>query len=321
MLLGKNKKIIGNKLISTALYSTIMDFALFLASTMQKSKHTVSAYQNDIYDFIISLSSSLKRNIDLNDLENIELKHIRMWQGSRGKSGTQARSNARSISSVRMFFKYLNENNIITNSIIFNIKKPKLPQLLPKAIATQDVLTLIKEVGQLSNQEWQGKRDIALLLLIFSCGLRISEALSLTLSDIKNGSNILYIRGKGGKQRIVPLMEVVFKAINDYLAIIPFSVTSSDALFVSNTGKKYYPRTVQKKIQSARKIASLSDTITPHVLRHSCATSLLDSSGDIVKIKNLLGHSKLSTTQLYTKISPARLGMALDQVGYWNAKK
>lgn len=303
------------------LISVINKFMMFMATEIGYSKNTILAYKSDLEDFIDSIATIHKKSsFALVDLQAIQLQDVRYWLQLRHKRELQIRSNMRAIASLRTFFKYLNDNNITDNTAIFKVNKPKSPRSLPKAMEVKDVMALIDATSQISEAIWQQKRDFALLLMIFSAGLRINEALSLLVSDLYDHGNrdFLYIKGKGNKQRIVPLLLKVKSAIDDYMQVLPFHLIGTDYIFVSNRGKRYSARAVQKKIAIVRNSIGLPSSVTPHALRHSCATALLAHSGDIVKVKHLLGHSRLSTTQIYTHINTEHLSKELEKVGFWD---
>jgi integrase/recombinase XerC len=186
------------------------------------------------------------------------------------------------------------------------LRSPKLPASVPKPLTVADAGAAIDAAGELSASAWQQKRDIAILTLLYGCGLRISEALGLSLGEAPRGE-VLVVTGKGRKQRHVPVLPAVAKAIADYLAACPYPLTKDGPLFVGARGGPLNPRLVQRQMQMLRGMLGLPDTATPHALRHSFATHLLSGGGDLRAIQELLGHASLSTTQRYTKVEPEHL--------------
>ena len=290
--------------VDAKLNQAFIDFTMFIATEKQLAKNTIFAYRNDIKCFLYWL----KQNPNLSDLQNITIDNLRLWLAFRLEKKITHRSNARAISAMKSFFEYLSENNILHNKAIFNLKKPRLPKLLPKAITNEKVQIFLSALQNCS-KEWQGARDIALFTLIFTTGMRISEAISITKKDLKN--DIFYVTGKGGKTRIVPIIDIAKQKIEQYLALCPYVIMDEEKIFVSNLGKKYISRIAQQTMQNIRQQFGLGD-ITPHTLRHSCATALLESSDELQKIQRLLGHESLSTTQIYTKINKEKLMKILD---------
>jgi len=186
------------------------------------------------------------------------------------------------------------------------LRAPKLPQSVPKPLTVEDADAAITAAGDVATSVWQQKRDVAMLTLLYGCGLRISEALGLTLAEAPRG-DVLVITGKGHKQRYVPVLPAVTEAIADYLAACPHPLTKSGPLFVGARGGPLNPRLVQRQMQMLRGMLGLPETATPHALRHSFATHLLGGGGDLRAIQELLGHASLSTTQRYTKVEPEHL--------------
>jgi integrase/recombinase XerC len=207
---------------------------------------------------------------------------------------------------LRSFFKFLNRHQFIANGEISKVKTPKLAKPIPKAIDKIDIDSITDLIKEFSKTDWTIKRDLALLTLIYGSGLRISEALSITSNHL-DGSGVLIITGKGGKQRMVPILPITKQKIDEYLAIMPHKINGNDPIFLGLRGKKYQPASFEKLIQNIREYLSLPSTITPHSFRHSFATHLLENGGDLRTIQELLGHSSLSTTQRYTKVDKKRL--------------
>ncbi len=218
------------------------------------------------------------------------------------------KSTARALSAVRAFYKFLGRQHGIKNSAIDLISAPKIPKKLSKAISTDSVANIHDALMQLdADQPWIGARDWALVVLIFGCGLRISEALALRNRDVAARPATLRILGKGNKERLVPVLPAVYDALEKYTALRPFGAGGDDALFRSVRGLPMSPRMAQKSIESVRKYLQLPDYVTPHALRHTFATALLADGADLRTLQELLGHSSLSTTQLYTRVNMAEI--------------
>ncbi len=269
----------------------------YLVHFKQSSGCTVKAYSTDISQFSLHFEGNMV---------NLDKFEMRNYFAKLKAQGVKNRSIARKISAIKDYAKYLVNHNFYTKEQLKSIlqtKLPTLPSRLPKAI-NHDIIEQIIEYIQaescnLYKKSWQKQRDIAIISLIYTTGLRISEALNIKLQEFQQNNTYLTINGKGGKQRIVPIMPKISNIIKEYLAECEFC---NEYLFSSNTGKKHNPRIVQRNLENLRKALNLSEYITPHAFRHSCATVILNNGGEIRKIQELLGHSSLSTTQIYTKV-------------------
>ncbi len=211
-----------------------------------------------------------------------------------------------SLEKLKNFFKFTEKLGFFSNESIYQIRRPKTPKLIPKALSQNDALELLTQSAQLNKVPWRAKRDLAIVTLIYGCGLRVSEALNLNKEDIIE-TKPLIIKGKGGKERLLPLLSICVEKISQYLELCPFNLQEGDPLFVGTRGKRLNPREVQRLVKKVRENMNLNANITPHSLRHSFATHLLEGGGDLRSIQELLGHASLSTTQRYTKINTDHL--------------
>jgi integrase/recombinase XerC len=246
------------------------------------------------------------RLITKSNLENLTIQDFRSWLVFRKEQNFSNASTARAVSCLRSFFKFQNRHKKINNKEIENIKSPKLGKPIPKAVDKVDIDSVMGLIDEFSKGDWLQKRDVALLTLIYGSGLRISEALSITKNHLNN-NGVVIITGKGNKQRMVPILPIVQKRINEYFVALPHKINNNEPIFLGLRGKKYQAAMFEKLIQKIREYLSLPATITPHAFRHSFATHLLEAGGDLRTIQELLGHSSLSTTQRYTKIDKKRL--------------
>ena len=294
-----------NEKCDSTLISLIEKFFRFLEVEKRYSTHTLNSYRIDIFYFLNYLFKVKEKIISKNDLENLIVRDFRGWLSSRLNNHNNA-SNARALSSLRSFFRFCGENVLLTNQEIEKVKTPKIAKSLPKAVDQIDITKILQEIEKSHKDIWQSKRDEALLTLIYGCGLRISEALSVTKNSLENNQTLI-ITGKGKKQRLVPLLPIVKKKIDDYLEICPFKIISDQPIFLTPKGKPYTRRDFSAVIQNIRQNLNLQETITPHAFRHSFATHLLEAGGDLRTIQELLGHESLSTTQRYTKVDANRL--------------
>lgn len=286
----------------------IAEFINYLTQTKNYSAHTAIAYETDIRDFIKFYENFISADVFVKDLSKVDTIAFRSWLADRQKRDLSHKSTARALSSVRGFYKFLARNYGIKNDAIGLISSPKVPRKLSKAIEVSDVEHMhdaIKEID--ATEPWIAARDWALVLLIFGCGLRISEALSLKNIDIVNRPDSLRILGKGSKERIVPILPAVLDAIDKYIKVRPFGNSPEDELFRSVRGLPMSARMAEKVVEKLRHYLQLPDYVTPHALRHTFATALLAGGADLRSLQELLGHSSLSTTQLYTKVNMSEI--------------
>ncbi len=291
--------------IAADLQSLLAKWESWLRHNRRASEHTVTSYLNDLRHFFAFLSQHLGGRIAMEQLRALETRDLRAWLASRAGEYETA-SNARALSTVKSFFRYLERQGAVENAAVFHIKGPKLKKSLPKALDEAQAEAALSAMGDQHKDEWVNKRDLALLVLIYGCGLRISEALRLRYQDIPTGDG-LTVTGKGDKQRMLPVLPVVKQAIADYIASVPHAFEPKSPLFVGKRGKALDPAIFQLQLRKLRVRLGLPDTATPHAFRHSFATHLLSAGGDLRSIQELLGHASLSTTQRYTHVDKERL--------------
>ena len=277
-----------------------------LVTGRRLSPHTLVAYGRDIEKFFTFLIGHLGHPPGIRDLENLTTADFRAFMARRRGEGLGNNSIGRMLSSVRALFRGLNHAGILENSALDAVKAPKRPHQVPKPLSEIDAAATLDQIADLSTESWTGLRDIAVLTLLYGCGLRISEALGLNAADAPRGDNIT-IMGKGRKERIVPVLPVVREAIDAYLAACPFVPTGDDPLFIGVRGKRLNASVIQKQMRLLRMALGLPDTATPHALRHSFATHLLSHGGDLRTIQELLGHASLTSTQRYTEVDSDHL--------------
>lgn len=270
------------------------------------SAHTLAAYQRDVLALLSFLSGHLGGAPTLAALDGLRPADFRSWLARRHGGGLAASSTARALSSVKSFFRWLDRRGLAGSAALFALRGPKLPHGVPKPLSVDDAGEVVALAGLDAYRPWVEARDEAVLLLLYGCGLRISEALSLRRRDAPLAATLL-IRGKGGKERIVPTLPVVREAVERYAALCPIRLPADGPLFVGVRGGPLGPRAIQLVMQKLRGALGLPEHATPHALRHSFATHLLGASGDLRAIQELLGHASLSTTQRYTEVDAARL--------------
>ncbi len=300
-----------DKHCSKEVLNLLEKFFVFLEKEKKYSAHTIISYRTDLFYFFNFLFNFKEKSVTNSMLENLTVNDFRKWLSARLENHVNA-SNARGLSSLRSFFRFLAKNNFLKNDDIEKIKTPKTAKSVPKSVDEIDINKIFAAITQIQKTDWLIKRDVALLTLIYGCGLRISEALCVSKKSLAN-NEFLIIDGKGNKQRMVPMLPVVRKRINEYLAICPFAPTQDVSIFFGQRGAPYVARIFSRLIQQIRRHLNLQETVTPHAFRHSFATHLLEAGGDLRTIQELLGHESLSTTQRYTKVDRARLLSAYEK--------
>jgi integrase/recombinase XerC len=294
--------------------AAIDDWRAWLRDERRASPHTLAAYQRDLFQFLSFLAGHLGGAPSLADLQTLKPADFRAWLAARSGDGLARASVARALSVVRGFFRWLARQGHAENPALSVLRTPRVPRSVPKALSAEDAIEAVEAVAELAHQDWIGKRDKAILTLLYGCGLRLGEALALTRRQAPEaGQEMLRVTGKGRKQRLVPLLPVVGEAVADYLAHCPYVLAADAPLFRGARGRPLNPRRVQERLSALRGRLGLPDTATPHALRHSFATHLLAGGGDLRAIQELLGHASLSTTQRYTDVDVAGLLSVYDQ--------
>jgi integrase/recombinase XerC len=289
-----------------ALVAAIDDWRIWLNAERRVSPHTADAYGRDLSAFLTFLTDHLGAEADTPDLASLRPADFRSYLAHRANEGISRSSIARGLSTLRNFFRFLDRTACVHNPAVKAIKTPRVPKTVPKALDESDAMATITTASELHDEPWLAARDTALLILLYGCGLRLGEALSLTCGDIPDGDT-LRIMGKGRKERIVPVLPIVRKSITAYRKLCPFAPMPDAALFVGKRGKALNPGVMQRQVRRLRALLGLAETATPHALRHSFATHLLAQGGDLRTIQELLGHASLSTTQRYTMVDAAHL--------------
>ena len=270
------------------------------------SDNTLISYKHDVKSFIEFISTHTGSEVSIKYLNDMKISDFRSFLSYLRNKDISSTSIARIISSLKSFFNYLLNTNLIENTVVQSLRTPKQKKSLPRPISSELAIETIKHAQDMEKEKWIGMRNKSILMLLYGCGLRISEALNLNFEDI-NENDYLIIKGKGNKERMVPLMDYVKNDIENYIDECPKNFMKDDPLFVGKRLDRLSPRIIQYVLEKIRHNLSLPETATPHALRHSFATHLLDSGGDLRTIQELLGHSSLSTTQKYTKVETEKL--------------
>ena len=281
----------------------------WLKNQKRCSPRTLEAYAHAFRYYVDHLRGSVSNELTLDDVVAVSSGDIRGWMAHlRGKNHPlSARSLAQHLSAIKSFHSWLDLHLDRPNAQVALMRGPRLKATLPRPLNQDQAAALMTETRLDSDHdEWENARDEAVYMLLYGLGLRISEALSLTVRDTPLPDN-LRITGKGNKMRSLPVLEAVRDAVDRYLALQPFTLKPDDKLFRAKRGGDLSPRHVQASVQHMRSRLGLSDRATPHALRHSFATHLLGSGADLRSIQELLGHVSLSTTQKYTQVDTDRL--------------
>lgn len=293
-------------MISAAARDAVERFLAHKVALQGASDNTVAAYQRDLTEFLSFMTIHKGGPQGLAPLMELGVPDMRSWMASARSSGIAPRSLARKLSSVKSFYRWLAEKEGCDPTAVLATRAPKFQAKLPRPLSEDAAKDVIETVEFQSQKDWVGARDIAVITMLYGCGLRISEALGLTGADVPL-PNALRIVGKGGKERLVPVIDAAREAVSRYIRLSPHALSEDLPLFRGVRGGALNPRQVQKVMQQTRQQLGLPASATPHAMRHSFATHLLSAGGDLRAIQELLGHASLSTTQAYTQVDAARL--------------
>jgi len=265
------------------------------------SWHTVHAYFTDLKHFINFMTQHRGEMLCLKDFETLKPMDLRAFLARRVREKASKRTNARCLSSLKAFVRYLRQQGHGVSNGFEVITLPRLDKSLPRPLSETQSLHLMDRTAS----TWGELRDQALFMILYGCGLRISEALNLNVKEWT--PPFLIIKGKGGKERGVPLLPVVVAKVKQYLAASPYPCTPESPLFRGAKGGRLNPCHAQNTLRNLRLDLGLPDTATPHALRHSFATHLLEAGGDLRHIQELLGHASLSSTQIYAHLTQDKI--------------
>lgn len=292
----------------------------WLQDARKMSPHTVAAYKGDIQQFLAFQNGHHGKVLSIEDLTHLTIRDFRAWLAYRSGQRYEHRSTARALSVIRSFFRFLTKHGHASNPALASIRSPRLKVGLPRPLTIDQAKSLIDDIDILEEEPWIGCRNRALFTLLYSSGLRLGEALSLTRKQAPLESDTLLIRGKGKRERMVPVLPIISQTLQEYIRLCPYVLAPDGPLFIGAKGGKLNPAIAQKSMRTYRRAIGLPETATPHALRHSCATHLMSASGDLRGIQELLGHASLSTTQVYTDVDTARL-MKVYENAHPRAKK
>ncbi len=303
----------GGLPLAEDLRRSVETWLAYLEHERGATDNTLEAYGRDLRQFLAWLKGDLGHAPCLADLARLDVRRFRAFMASRRRAGFAGRSLARSMSALRAFFRWLEAQEIAANRSVLQVALPKVPHGIPKPLTVEKAAAVV-DGGAAAELDWVAARDAAVLLLLYGCGLRISEALGLARKEAPaTGRDTLRITGKGGKERLVPVLSIAQQAIARYIALCPYRLDPDGPLFLGAKGGRLSPRIAQLLMERLRGELGLPDTATPHALRHSFATHLLSAGADLRQIQELLGHASLSTTQVYTEVDRERLLAVYDK--------
>ena len=284
------------------LRQVLQNWQEYLVSERRLSLLTAESYLEDLKEFFTFLLDYLGQEVDLKDLEKLTISDFRAFLAWRADQKISKSSIARSVSALKNFFRFLMREGLVQNKAIMAVRSARPNKILPHPLSADQAQKFLKLAKTMQKDLWQGERDAALFTLMYGAGLRIAEALALNVGSIPLDSDAMTITGKGNKQRLIPLLPAVRQAIRKYLKYHPHPSPNAP-LFIGVRGDRINPGVVQRTVRKIRYAMGLPDTVTPHALRHSFATHLLQGGGDLRSVQELLGHSSLSATQRYTEIT------------------
>lgn len=289
---------------------SVLDYIHFIQVERQLSKNTLASYQRDLESYL----ENILHEQGLHNLNEVERSHILHHLETLSSNGNSSRTIARHISSIRSFHQFLLREKVTDKDPTIHLEMPKIEQKLPRVLSIEEVESLIAAPNR---QKPQGVRDIAMLELLYASGMRISECIGLNIEDIHLTMGFVRVFGKGGKERIIPLGKSAIKACDDYLQNardkLQGNYPKTGALFINQRGKRLTRQGCWKLLKEHATKANIKKEITPHTLRHSFATHLIENGADLRAVQEMLGHADISTTQIYTHISKTRLSEVYKQ--------
>lgn len=287
------------------LISLVDNFFSYLESEKNMAQATIKAYNNDWNDFFNYLENELKYDILSLEIKTITHQLVRKYLVYLNDKKLSQNTIARRLAALKSFFRYLLKKGIIKQNPLALVSSPKITRKLPDYLDEADMEKVL-------NQPFPGKaglRDKAILELLYGSGIRVSELVSLDIDSLDLSYGFLQVWGKGNRERIVPVGKQTIKAINKYLTIARplWSRPHEKALFVNQRGGRLSDRSVRTLVKKYCRLAGVKEILSPHGFRHSFATHLLDHGADLRVVQELLGHKKISSTQIYTHVSRGKL--------------
>ncbi|MFO7952388.1 MAG: site-specific tyrosine recombinase XerD [Bacillota bacterium] len=284
------------------------EYMHYLAVEKGLAKNTLDSYHRDLHKFI-----SFMKNDQLNDPDQVKSSDITKFLSDLKSKNRATSTISRMLASIRSFFNYLLEEGIVKSNPALELESPRIEKKLPRVLTTDEINSLL---GQPKTRECKGLRDKAMLELLYASGIRVSELIDLNLSDYDPRVGYLRCRGKGQKERIVPIGSVAIGYVNDYMSNSREKLCNyngESALFVNHHGKRMTRQGFWKLLKKYAKKSGIETEITPHTIRHSFATHLLENGADLRSVQEMLGHSDISTTQIYTQVTRKKIREIYDK--------
>ena len=296
-------------MIASQIYQkAVNEYLEYLKVNKKYSPHTLVSYNTDLVKFSDFLTLTFGEETEYDDLEFITLSDLKSFVAGLFDESYSKNSLSRKISALKSFFKFANSRKYIKKNIASFLIFPKKEKRLPSHLSLKEISDLFSDKGSLTVQE------TAIFELFYSSGIRLTELIELKISNFSLSDKTIKVLGKGNKERIIPIGNSAYNTLKEYLKFRAAPEEgNSDILFLCQNGKKLYPMKVNRMIKKHLKLITDLKKKSPHVLRHTFATHLIDNGADIVAIKDMLGHSSLSTTQIYTHLSPEKLKKAYKQ--------
>ena len=288
---------------TSPILNDIKEYLVFVSQVKNLSENTTKSYERDLKKLLIFLEK-----LNITKYSDIKEEICSAWIGDLYSQNNKPKSIQRHLSSAKGFFRFLKKNNLIDSSPFELVTAPKSSNTLPDVLSPEDVEQLLNFKPSNTIEI----RDMAIVELMYSSGLRVSETVNINISDFEENMSFLRVIGKGSKTRLVPMGRFAIKAINNWLIEREKILNTTDALFLNSKGARLSVRSVQLRLKKMATKQGLPP-VHPHMLRHSFATHMLESSGDLRTIQELLGHSSLSTTQIYTKLDYQHLAKIYDK--------
>ena len=286
----------------------------YITAERRYSPLTVRNYMHDIGEFV-AWGESMGENFMLDKVEGKDLREWIMSLSEKGRALSNASIN-RATSSIRSLYKYMRREQIISTDVFATVKSLRTPKRIPKFINEQDLAVVVERVlEQLRSQEWVERRDALLVLMLYTCGIRLAEIVAIDLDHFIDDFDTLKVRGKGDKERVIPLIKRLRDEIKHYIAQNfdeNICKTQEKALFLSKQGERISRSDVQRSVARLLRGCGVKGKCSPHVLRHTFATHLLNDGADLREIQELMGHSSLRATQVYTHSNIAQLQRIYD---------
>ncbi len=288
---------------TSPILNDINEYLVFVSQVKNLSENTTKSYERDLKKLYLFLEK-----LNVTNYSDIKEEICSAWIGDLYSQNNKPKSIQRHLSSAKGFFRFLKKNNLISSSPFELVTAPKSSNTLPDVLSPEDVEQLLNFKPSNTIEI----RDMAIVELMYSSGLRVSETVNINISDFEENMSFLRVIGKGSKTRLVPMGRFAINAINNWLDEREKISNNTDALFLNSKGSRLSVRSIQLRLKKMA-IKQGLPPVHPHMLRHSFATHMLESSGDLRTIQELLGHSSLSTTQIYTKLDYQHLAKIYDK--------